>query len=72
MSSVTFSSSIANLLFTLDVVGIDLGCSVVNTLEKSSARIFAFSPSSVVVCDFRFVWSIFSSPIPCLTVIFDL
>ena len=36
MFSVTFSSSIANLLFTLDVVGIDSVCSVVNTLEKYS------------------------------------
>ena len=34
MFSVTFSSSIGNLLFTLGVVGIDPVCSVVNTLEK--------------------------------------
>ena len=34
MFSVTFSSSIANLMFTLGVVGIDPVCSVVNTLEK--------------------------------------
>ena len=34
MFSVTFSSSIDNLLFTLGVVGIDPVCSVVNTLEK--------------------------------------
>ena len=34
MFSISFSSSIANLLFTLGVLGIDLECSVVNTLEK--------------------------------------
>ena len=34
MFSITFSSSIANLLFTLGVVGIDPVCSAVNTLEK--------------------------------------
>ena len=34
MCSVTFSSSIGNLLFTLGVVGIDPVCSVMNTLEK--------------------------------------
>ena len=34
MFSVTFSSSITNLLFTFGVVGIYPVCSVVNTLEK--------------------------------------
>ena len=42
------------------------------TIDKKWKKKFAFSSSSVVVWDFGFVWSIFSSPIPCLTVFFYL
>ena len=43
MFSVTFSSSIANLLLTLGVVGIDPGCSVVNALFIDLQLLFGIS-----------------------------
>ena len=50
--SVIVNLSISVLLLTVGIVGMYPGCSVVKTLEKYSANIFAFSSSFVVVCDF--------------------
>ena len=72
VSCVIFNSPIAIVMTLSAILGISPLCSLVKTLEKYSAGMFAFSLSTDVSVEFGSSGSVFRSPFPIYIVSFDL
>ena len=72
VSCVIFNLSISIVMTLSAILGISPLCSLVKTLEKYSASMFAFSLSTDVSVEFGSSGSVFRSPIPSFIASFDL